>query len=183
MFFSLTACSHYSLSFSPESEYIRKGAYFGAGISLVDENFTAFEGVGHNADEIKPGINVKAGYRFLPRVASEVTFQNYSPFNVTIGSAEDGKVKGHGWTLNLKYFWATGNMQPYMFAGAGHGSTKNSSGIGEEGDNTLLTGGAGVDLYLNLNLLIYIEAASYHFRGRTNDFGFRPVTAGVEYRF
>lgn len=179
----LTACSHYNLSFSPDSNYARKGAYVGAGISLVDENFTAFDETAHDADEVKPGVNLKAGYRFFERLASEITFQNYYPFDVTIANAKDGTIKGAGWTINLKYFFATGNVQPYIFAGAGYGKTDNTSGIGAKGDDTLGTGGIGVDVYLNLNLLIFFEAASYKFYGDTSKFGFRPLTTGLQYRF
>ncbi len=183
MLLLLNACSHCELSFNPESEYAHTGPYIGAGLSLVDENFTAFENVGHNADEVKPGVNLKAGYRFSPGFATEIVFQKYSPFDVTIASSEDGTIRGSGWTVNLKYFWATGRIQPYIFAGAGYGHTKNSSGIGANGAGEMGAVGLGVDYYLYYNLLLFLEAASYKPWANTNEFGFRPVTTGLQYRF
>ncbi len=179
----LNACSRYELSFNPDSEYAYKGAYVGAGLSIVDENFTAFENAAHDADEVKPGVNLKAGYRFSPGFATEIVFQNYAPFDVTIASSEDGTIRGSGWTVNLKYFWATDRIQPYIFAGAGYGHTRNSSGIGANGAGEMGVVGLGIDCYLNYNMLLFLEAASYKPWANTNEFGFRPVTTGLQYRF
>jgi opacity protein-like surface antigen len=180
---SLTGCSRLHLSFDPNSDYVRPGAYLCAGISMVDENFTAFEDEAHDADEIKPGAHVKAGYRFHPRFAAELALQSYSAFNVELENAKDGDVKGYGWTVNLKGFLATGDFQPYGFLGAGQGKTENSSGVGEDGTDFLCVIGLGADYYVRPNLLLFLEAASYKPGGDTDEFGFRPVTLGIQYRF
>lgn len=155
----------------------------GAGVSVVDENFDAFEDVSHDADEHKPGLNVRGGYRFHPRFAAELALQTYSAFEVEIASAADGEIEGWALTANLKGYLATGRLQPYGLLGLGYSDTDNSSGVGEDGSDPLVAAGLGADYYLNRRVFLYLELAYYHPVGDTDEFDFIPLTLGLSYRF
>ena len=114
---------------------------------------------------------------------AELALQNYSAFDVKLANAENGEVKGYGWTVNFKGFLATGNFQPYGFLGAGQGRTDNSSGVGADGTDFLGVFGLGADCYITPSLIFFLEAASYKPGGDTDEFGFRPVTLGFQWRF
>lgn len=179
----LAACANLTMSQDPESTYARNGPYLGAGLSLVDERFEAFEDVGHDADEVQPGINLRLGYRLHPRVALEVSGQTYAAFDVDLVRGRDGEVEGRAITGNIKGFLATGHYQPYVVVGFGEAETDNSAGVGAEGKDSAGVMGLGADYYFDAALALFVEAVYHDLRDDTGDFDFLPVTVGVGYRF
>jgi opacity protein-like surface antigen len=178
----LAACSNLKISTDPDTEYARSGMYVGGGLSIVDERFAAFEDVPHDADELQPGLNLRAGYRFHPRFAAELVLQTYSSFAVELANAQDGDVEGRAVSGSIKGFVSTSSFQPYGFVGLGLAETDNSTGVGTVGSSSVVAGGVGADYYFNRNLALFIEAAYYHPTGDSGEFDFVPLTAGVNYR-
>lgn len=180
---SLLGCSNLVTSTDASTEFARRGFYAGGGLSVVDERFRAFEHVGHDADELRPGLNLIAGYRFHPRGAVELAAHTYAAFEVEIVGGPDGEVEGQALTAALKGYFSTSHFQPYGLLGAGRAETANSAGVGAEGQDLVLVLGAGADYYFGPDLALVVEAAYFQPRGDTDGFAFQPLTVGLVYRF
>ena len=179
----LAACSKLTMSKDPDTEYARNGIYVGGGISAVDERFEAFDGLIHDSDEVKPGLNLRAGYRFHPRFSTELVLQTYSEFDVEIMSIDVGGVEAWALTGNIKGYLSTSHFQPYGFLGLGYVDTDNSTGVGDDGSDTVISGGIGADYYFDSNLAMFFDIGYYHPTGDTDEFEFLAYTIGLNYRF
>jgi len=157
-------------------DFSRAGFYLGVGGSYTTdlyeneiEDAIAVPGVSVDV-ESTPGVNARAGLRFLKFLAVELQYEWLDEYDIDVSFAGLGgtlEVKQQTLTANLKIYpipaW---RLQPYILAGVGFqrfeldGSVAGGLFIASE-DDTALAGraGAGLDIYLTEHIVIFGEAS------------------------
>jgi hypothetical protein len=201
-----------------EADYAKLGPYFGAGALLGLESFAEHDSVSALTDprtgqpfilpiedvNVSNGYYARAGYRFLPWLAAEGLWERYNEFDIDpIGHFEAWSA-----TANAKAIYGEANLQPYLVAGLGVLSGKQSfrneaclNGkakcirdvnppqapvypTNESSDSDLefmIRVGVGVDVYLAEFLSLDVEAAYNVPFGDLDDFRYIGLSAGLTY--
>jgi len=157
-------------------DFSRTGFYLGAGGSYTtdlyeDEIDDAIDVPGVSVDiESTPGVNARAGLRFLKFLAVELQYEWLDQYDIDISYASLSgslEVKQQTLTANLKIYpipaW---RFQPYILAGIGFqhfeidGSIAGGLFTANE-EETALAGraGVGLDVYLTEHIVIYGEGS------------------------
>ena len=127
MAFLLASSSHAEGSEADAPNFARKGFYLGlVGVFQAYENFDpSTENLMTSFDD-SAGVELRAGYRFHPRVTAEFAYQWLEGFDSTEPTAVSGCVPDcdveldfHLVTINSKVFARTGRFQPYALVGLG----------------------------------------------------------------
>lgn len=162
-------------------DYARKGFYTGVGGSAAFEDFDIG---GLDVDTVAPGVNFKAGYRFLPNFAGEFDFLYVDGWEV-----EDViDLTALAFSARGKGYLSTGRIQPYAAVGVGvveGDASVEVFGVKVSTDETEFAAnfGGGVDFYATKNIVLYAEATYYLTTGDLDDFPFIPVNMGFQFRF
>jgi opacity protein-like surface antigen len=176
-------------------DYARTGWYLQGGVAYGFEDFdqggSNNELGGLDVDD-SFGYDVRAGYRLSERVAVEAQFQHFLEFDLDENSgssadisALDADLELWAATVNGKFFFTTGRIQPYALAGIGYGEGEvdvKGSGSTSEGD-FLGRVGLGVDAYATENLGIALEAGYIIPTGDIEDLNVIPVNLNAFWRF
>jgi opacity protein-like surface antigen len=234
-----------------ESPFHREGFYFGiAGAYLyeqglqeiLEDNYDAAVGA-YNLNRKDPktpvksaqvstegsvGINARAGYRFLPWLATEIQLEYAPPMqgsakvinsqlepvdgvNQVVDTVREELRSTHELvttTLNLKFLFPLGRVQPYALGGGGiiYSQTTGSylsfcvvedkaacqsdpppvdlgAGALEEGIAFGFRAGGGLDLYLTENVLFNWEASAVIPTGPLQNLNYYSFIWGLQYRF
>jgi len=137
------------------------------------------------------GLNLIAGYRFLPHLAAEAQFEWFGNANVALDNGDNStdilKVETLNFSGNLKGYLLTGRVQPFVLAGAGlmhaNGKDKLLLGIETNGDAFAARFGGGIDLYINEHFVIVGEGGYLLPTGKLDHLKQVVWSAGLQYRF
>jgi len=179
--------------------YDRSGWYLGVG------GVFAFEDLGGDAAQLglpnppypsqfepdfddSAGVNIRAGYRFAPRVAVEFQYEWLEGFDDN-GAAPRLEVDSSLLTLDAKFFALTGRVQPYARAGVGV-HFANLEIVNDDFDKPWedSTGfaarfGVGIDYYLTPHWALALEGSYVVSTGDTKHFDYGGLLFGAQYRF
>lgn len=176
------------------------------------------------------GINARAGYRFLPWLAGEIQYEYAPPMegeaqvinsrlalvgdppvNQVVDTVREDLKSTHeliSTTLNLKFLYPMGRIQPYALGGAGivysqitgnyisfctqvdkarcdddPPPTDLGAGALEDGVAFGFRAGGGLDLYLTENIIFNWEAAAVIPTGKLQNLNYYSFLWGLQYRF
>ena len=142
------------------------------------------------------GFGAQVGYRFHPHLAGEVELQWFSKAKTdhTYGSGVNKntvtiiRVETLTLTGNVKGYLLTGRIQPFLLAGAGlmHFNAKDKFDFGiikNKGDGFAARFGAGIDFYLNKNIVAVLQGGYVLPVGPADGLDFVSWSAGLQYRF
>lgn len=166
---------------SGASDYSQSGPYLGIGFVYAVEQFD-LEGA---QTAWKPfddslGVSGRAGYRFRPHFAAELSFEGYTGFESDRGA----KLKSFLFTLNTKFYALTGRVQPYALLGFGLLDSNFDTPTQSVGDTDAAGRfGAGIDFYLTDRILIGVESSYVLPTTNQTDNAFIPLVANVQYKF
>jgi opacity protein-like surface antigen len=186
-----------------EPDYARTGLYVGlAGDYALPDLNDLRDRLGHDLlqptlvlfDQQGFGVHTRIGYRVHPRLALEV----HHEWLTDRGGLLQGTSKDETFALtgDAKAFLLTGRAQPFVAAGFGwfHGDGSGLCGgvpaVRAQCANALRTGdaalvrvGGGVDIYVNENWVIGLDATYVMPQGRFSDFNWISIGWGLDYRF
>ncbi len=137
--------------------------------------------------EVSPGVDVRVGYRFHPRIAGEVQFQWFPKANIEFANIKLLKLETLSLTANAKGYLLTGRVQPFLLVGAGlmHFDVKDSLGFGQsaKGEDFAARFGGGVDFYLNRNFVFAVDTSYVLPTGDVDGLDHVSFSFGIQYRF
>ncbi len=165
-------------------EFDKTGWYLGvAGVYAIqdiknqnkEDPDTGFGPFDYN-DEL--GANFRAGYRVLPRLGFEVQLE-WVPW-------EDDKTEGndidtYASTFNVRAYFMTGRVQPYLLLGAG-GMAAEYDKSSDEWDFILRSGG-GIDVMITDSIAAMMEVTYLAGFEDVQDLDYTSLTWGLMYRF
>lgn len=165
------------------SDYARPGYYAGLAGSVAfttkaENELQDLLPFDVNVDE-SLGLHVRGGYRYHPRIATELHFEYLEAFEVSGGG---GSIGLEFWTLttDTKIFLATGRTQPFAAVGFGVGQ---ADVVGSTGNGFVARLGGGVDFYLTERIVLALDAAYVVPTGDLANLDFVSVGWGLQYRF
>lgn len=168
------------------ADYGRTGWYLGGGGTYAIESFDTGHGGLLTVDD-SAGAKVLGGYRVHPNFAAELDVDYLHGFDVDVGGARVGSIRGVATTVNGKGYLTTGRVQPYGVAGVGGLWV---AGLDASLDNVLgLNGGflarfgGGLDVYATEHVVLNAEASYDLPTGNVESLRFVPITLGAQYRF
>lgn len=126
----------------------RTGVYLGAGAVYAMQNFS---GTGVNTDD-SGAFNVRIGYRFIPRLATELHIESYPGFDAGDGAGNDvGDI--NGWTVggNARGYILTGKYQPFLLMGVNfldmETNDSRAADPSKQNDGVAMRFGGGMEIY------------------------------------
>ena len=153
---------------------------------MEDDLEKAFGGIPVDV-EIPPGLDVRVGYRFHPRLAGEVQLQWFPKTDIEFADVKALKLETLTLTGNLKGYLLTGRIQPFLLVGAGlmHFDAKDALGLGlrAKGEGFAARFGGGVDVYLNRNFLLALDTSYVLPTGDVDGLDQVSFSLGLQYRF
>jgi opacity protein-like surface antigen len=162
-----------------EDELSRDGLYLGF---LVPIAFQTEGGVDNT-----PGVSARGGYRFLRHFAGEVQFEWFPSRDIARGGSNIADLETTTFTANARGFLLTGRIQPYLQTGIGlmhiNLDDKTRSGLSETSTDFLARFGGGVEIYVDTDFILALEANYMLPTGGSSDWDHVLVSAGVQYRF
>jgi opacity protein-like surface antigen len=137
------------------------------------------------------GLGVRAGYRFLPRLAAEAQFQWFSGADVELdvkaNKANAIQVETLTFTANLKAYLLTGRIQPFLLTGVGvmhlDADDKMNIGIKTSGDAFVARFGGGLDFYINDHFAFVVDGGYLLPTGSLDNLNQVVWSVGLQYRF
>ena len=177
-------------------DFARKGIYLGGGLAgaaytKVEDDFEkALAALGYVIPvdvEVPPGVDVRVGYRFHPRIAGEVQFQWFPKADIKFADIKLLELETLSLTANAKGYLLTGRVQPFLLVGAGlmHFDLKDRLGFGPstKGEDFAARFGGGVDFYLNRNLVFAVDTSYVLPTGDLDGLDHVSFSFGIQYRF
>jgi len=134
------------------------------------------------------GFNLKLGYRFSDALEGEIEYLFIDGFDGSVAGIEAFELDGYAVTANVKWYPATGKVQPYCLVGAGFADLEASVAYEDTNESesdwgAVFRAGGGVDFYAAEDVLFFAEVSYYFTRGNIEDCDFMPVTLGVKHTF
>jgi opacity protein-like surface antigen len=174
-------------------DYARNGFYIGAGavggIYLdVDEEVedTFMVPFDVDADEAI-GFEVFGGYRLHRHFAVEGEFEMLTESEFEAMGIDFAEIESWNLTGNVKAFPFTGRVQPFLLAGVGIMDTEveDTVGVGfnESATEFAARFGAGVDVYLTENVVLYAGANYLLPTGDLDEVDYVSFGGGLQFRF
>ncbi len=181
---------------SQDGDFDRSGFYGGIALGgavyteVKDDLEDALASIGYALSvdvEAPPGLDVRAGYRFHPRIAGEVQLQWFPKAQIQIEDIDAFDLETLVLTGNAKGYLLTGRFQPFVLVGGGlmHFNLKDDVGLGtsEKGTAFAARFGGGVDFYLSRNIVIALDAGYVLPTGDADGLDHVSFSVGVQYRF
>lgn len=180
----------------PDDRFSRAGGYLGLGSLFSFELFQETDLQRQNsvlrANVHQPGfgLNVRAGWRHSPHLATEVLLDVIVDRDYTVNGS-DSETREIAGSFNLKLPFTTQRIQPYAAAGLGLLYTKIAGTTKDDSVRFMLRGGLGLDIYVTEHWVINTEAIYQYPTGKAhvapNSGKVRldsvSVGAGFAYRF
>jgi len=133
----------------------RSGPILGLGGIFALENFS---GIGESTDN-SGGFNAHIGYRFNPRVSTDLHIERYQEFD-----AKHGEVNGWAVGINGRGYLLTGKFQPFLLGGLNYldmeTSISDAANPNKTDDGPALRFGGGLDWYVT-NKIVMTGDISY----------------------
>jgi opacity protein-like surface antigen len=163
---------------SAQPDYTRQGPYAVVAGTYANDDFHNRFGGEHDGSL---GFNLRAGYRFLPRLAVELEFERLSEFEGDGGNPLN--LKAWNTSVNGKTFLGTGRAQGYFIGGIGAIHVE-STGTDDDLEETEFgaKAGAGVEFHLNEHIALAAEARYTFATDKLDDFKYTSVSWGVTLR-
>jgi opacity protein-like surface antigen len=194
--FTILALAGSGPALAQNDDFDRSGFYLGAGVAggafteVEDDIEDALASLGYttSADvEVAVGADVRAGYRFHPRIAGEIQIQSLPQAQIEIGGTDALDLETLVFTGNAKGYLLTGRFQPFVLVGGGlvHFEVEDDLGIesSEKDEGFAARFGGGVDVYLNRNFVIALDADYVLTTGDADGLDHVSFSAGLQYRF
>lgn len=165
-----------------ESRYARVGLSGGLSASFVKPDFSV---PGFRASDAG-GLGVRIGYRSHEHLGFDFLFDWVSPIDVESKiDPRQGEVEMFFLSGMAKLYPFTGSLQPYLGAGLGMLIVRRDlPGLSRTGAPLAGRFGGGVDMYVNENVLLNLEAVYVPpFDGVFRDLDFALFQLGLQYRF
>ncbi len=165
-------------------EYDRTGLSLtlGAIIAIEDFDLSGATKTGHTT---RPGLDIRAGYRFLPWLEAELEYNWYDSFDIDEGITQFGALDLWYLGANAKAYVLTGQFQPYALVGGG---LLTGEIEGDEDFSYAWKFGAGVDLHIftdaeKARWVVYTEGSYRLPHGDLDNITFWTTQFGIKYRF
>jgi hypothetical protein len=172
----------YSGSPTGRKEYGRPGGYAAAGVTKGFEQFDT-GGTGLSASDSDLGITIRGGYRNKDGLAFEGCIDSVTGYTVDAGGPASVDLDMASFGLRGKYYLGKQQVQPYAFVGAGY-TWVNVDGLGINNDNGIFVAlGAGVDVYMTLDVGLFLEASYNRTTGDIRDLDHVDISGGIIFRF
>ncbi len=176
-----------------DDDFDRNGFYVGVGLAgaaytEVKDDLEKALPAGISVDvEVPPGLDARVGYRFHRRLAGEVQLQWFPKADIEFADTKALKLETLTVTANAKGYLLTGRIQPFLLVGAGlmHFDAKDTLGLGlrAKGEGFAARFGGGVDVYLNRNFLLALDAGYVLPTGDVDGLDYVSFSLGLQYRF
>lgn len=155
------------------TEQSRSGIYLGASLVGAYQDIDEPENV--DLADYSAGVGVRGGFRFADQWALELAYQRPMDW-----SSKDLKV--HDLALQGKFYFTTGNFQPYVMGGIGAMQVEVDPTDREYNGGFGRLGG-GLEWYLLDFLPIFGELQYTKGSGGTSDFNYGDWQVGLLFRF
>lgn len=165
-------------------DYAAMRPYIGAGGLWA---FELFDGVGPGPEkgggpDDSGGFYASLGFRVWKYIALEARYENYREFDL-----DPGRINGWSVSGNVKGFFMTGDIQPYLVLGGGWLDMSRSSGnpptAPKTGNGGMLRVGGGADFCLTEHIALGPELTYVLPFGDAEDLDFVELSAGVRITF
>jgi opacity protein-like surface antigen len=168
-----------------EPDYAQTGAYAGGAIGIGMEKFgnQGLPAVHHDAFV----GSITGGYRLHPHIAVEVQIEGGKYDGDAVGTDMDTKI--YTYTVNVKGFLLTGQIQPYLMAGAGLAHAKRKvkksslKSISLDDSAFAARFGGGVDYWITESISLGVAASYVLPRSSLDSLEYISVAGTVRYRF
>lgn len=164
-------------------EFDKTGWYLGlAGVYAIEDiknqgKVDPESGLGPFDYDNELGVNVRVGYRPLPRLGIEGQFEWVSWDDDKSGN----DVETYASTFNVRGYFFTGRYQPYALIGVG-GMAADYDKSSDEWDIVMRSGG-GIDVMITDSLVAVMEATYLAGFEDVQDLDYFSLTWGLSYRF
>ena len=163
------------------TEFSRSGFYAGASIIGSASSFSVIREQNEKYDlgdtKWSGGIGLRAGYRFLDRLAVELAYEGAQKYDF-----RDADVSVRSIGVQGKFFPFTGVFQPYAMGGVGSLSADVSKGGPDESD-LFWRLGLGMDVYVLEILPLFIEFDYTAATGDVDALDYLAIMVGAYFRF
>ena len=172
----------YSGSPTGVKEYGRQGGYGAIGVTKGFEQFD-LGGTGLEADDSDLGITLRGGWRTKEGLAFEGCVDSVTGYELGPSGGPTADLDFASFGFRGKYYLGKEKVQPYAFVGVGY-SWVNVDLPGLHNDNGIFVNlGAGVDVYLTLDVGVFLEASYSRTTGDIRDLDHMDISGGVVFRF
>jgi opacity protein-like surface antigen len=155
----------------------RPGPMLGVGGLYALDNF---DGIGMKTDS-SGGYNIHVGYRFNPRVATDLHIERYQEFD-----APTGEVNGWAVGLNARGYALTGKFQPFGLVGMNYLDleTTNSAAanVNKTDDGPALRFGIGMDWHATRRFVLTTDISYMLGLGEVSDYDIAVFSLGFLFR-
>ncbi len=166
--------------------YDRTGLFVGGGAFWAPE---AFDDTGSTQVDNSKGAMGRLGYRVHSRIALDVRFDWIDDFDLRNQVAE-GSLDGKAITGNVRFFFLTQRIQPWIGVGGGairtelNGRTRDGTQrIDDTETDAIFRFAGGFDVYMTPNLALTLEAAYATVAGDRDSVRYGQLGAGLDFRF
>jgi len=163
------------------TEYSRSGIYAGASIIGSASIFSVVRKKNERFDlgdtKWTSGVGLRAGYRFLDRLAVELAYEGAQTYKF-----HDADVRVQSIGVQGKFFPFTGVFQPYIMGGVGSLSADVSDG-GPDDSDLFWRLGLGMDMYLLEVLPLFVEFDYTAATGDVDALDYLAIMVGAYIRF
>jgi opacity protein-like surface antigen len=164
-----------------DRDFARTGPYFGVGGVYALEDFS-------RSFDDSAGINARGGYRALPNMAFELSYEWLEGFDSTAGVPEV-ELDTHLISANARLFGLTGRFQPYALVGVGILIVNTELKLPDvdkpfkvEAGFTARFGG-GLDFYLSEHTVLNLEGTYLAPSAKVKGENYGTLGASFQYRF
>jgi len=163
--------------------YARSGYYLGLAGTAAFENF---HNTGGNSVDDTVGLNARAGYRINETLATELEFEWAQDFQFDGSGGTSADI--YSLTLNGKYYFLPGRIQPLVVGGVGYAHADVSGGgVDASPDDLTFRFGGGVDFYATEHIVLQLEATYFippkAWSMTMHDLQYTSLSWGAAYRF
>jgi len=171
----------YSGSPTGRKEYGRQGGYGAIGIVQGLEQFD-LGGTGLDASNSDVGITLRGGWKTPEGLAFEGCIESITGYSVDAGPGASLDVDTASFSFRGKYYLGKQKVQPYAFAGVGY-EWVDTKVTGLDDNGIFVEIGAGVDVYLTLDVGVFVEGGYHRTTGDIKDLDSVNIAGGVVFRF
>jgi opacity protein-like surface antigen len=178
-----------------DDSYTRSGFYAGLGASLTvalwEDELEDWSGLNADIDK-SVGLNLVAGWRFLPWLAGELQYEGVKGYDVKLSGRRIFRMDSHTLTANARVYYPLERWQPYLLAGVGMAHYDIHQNLEVKGATINVGGrlGGGLDFYvtphfvLNASVTVLLTGFEIEVPGRNVDgLHYLSTQLGVLYRF
>jgi opacity protein-like surface antigen len=168
----------------PET-YAREGLYVGAAGNLGIYRELE-DDLPDDSDVDEPfGVTGHVGYRLHPFFALEAAAQWLPESDIDVpGESDSGSIESWTTTLNAKGYPLTGRVQPFGLVGLGVMlADASGAGLDDTSYDFAARFGGGVDLFVNANLVLFVDASYVLPTGDLDQLDFVSIGAGLGWHF